>query len=304
MELSDGPERRPINRGILGINSFFNDTRFGSIESQFSDIRSNLGISRFRVLVRWDDGAQGSPGSTPAFPLLDEIISASGGAEILLITTGTPSWMNNSGNWVNGNPRTTFIEKWFKPLVQHVRSFSNVKSIQVWNEPNSPSFSENSVLGVLNNPSNYVELLAAARNVIDSEAPSINLLNASTSAINQNYPDTLEYNRAMIDAGAESLVDIWAIHYYGQQFENLIQDNGVADFLNQLSKPIWVSESGAQGINNQLKYGEETWPYLTDKVPGIQRIYIYQYAEPGDDNSSYGLRTLTNVSDLYVWLRG
>lgn len=263
-----------------------------------------MGLTRFRVLVRWDTGSQPSPSSTPNFPLFDQIVAASGGAEILIVTTGLPSWMSNSANWIDGNPRTTFIEKWFKPLVQHVKAYSNVRAIQVWNEPNSPSFSENSTLGVLESPSNYVELLASARNVIDSEAPSINLLNAATSAINQNFSETLEYNRSMLNEGADSLVDVWAIHYYGQQFENLIQDNGVADLLNGVSKPIWVTESGAQGVSNQLKYGEETWHYIKEKVPGIQRIYIYQYAEPGDDNSSYGLRTLSNVSDLYVWLKG
>ena len=303
LELADGPDRQPIDRSLLGINAFFNDSRFGSFSAQSSDIRDNLKISRLRILLRWDTGSQPTPGSTPVFPLFDEIINASEGSDILIVTTGVPSWMQNEGNWIGGNPRTTFIEKWFKPLVQHVKGHGNVRAIQVWNEPNNPSFSENSTLGVLTSGANYVELLAGAKNVIDSEAPSIKLLNAATTAINQNFPETLNYNKDMRDAGADSLVDVWAVHYYGQQFENLIRNDGVSDFLNGISAPIWVTESGAQGINNQLKYGEETWHYIKEKVPGIERIYIYQYADASAPEVTYGLKTLNNVSDLYVWLR-
>jgi hypothetical protein len=85
-----------------------------------------------------------------------------------------------------------------------------------------------------------------------------------------------------------------------------VRGGGVADFLNGLPKPIWITESGAQGVNSQLEYGERVWPFLTDKIPGIERIYQYQFAEATPADVTYGLRNLSGdlpVSDLYVHLR-
>ena len=33
----------------------------------------------------------------------------------------------------------------------------------------------------------------------------------ATTAINQNYSGTLDYNRGMRDAGAADIVDVWAV---------------------------------------------------------------------------------------------
>jgi len=84
-----------------------------------------------------------------------------------------------------------------------------------------------------------------------------------------------------------------------------VQKDGVADFLNSLSKPIWITESGIQG-SEQLPYVETVWPFLREKVSGIDRIYYYQYANPGSATNNYGMRTTDAqfpVSDLYVFLR-
>lgn len=302
-EIIEGIERKPIPRSKLAVNAFFNDSRFGSIPSQMSDVTQNLGLRRIRVLARWDNGSQSSPGATPSFGLLESILSnAPSNAEILVVATGVPSWMSNSANWVNGNPRVTYVERWLKPLLRKVRQYGVVKAVQVWNEPNSGLFSENNVMQVRTSPENYTELMALSKNAFDSEAGSIQLVMGATTAINQNFPETLNYNRALRDAGVDSLIDVWAIHYYGQQFENVIQDGGVRDFLQGISKPIWMTESGVQGSDKQLKYGEETWPYLLEKIPSIDRIYIYQYTEGTEASSSYGLRNLNGVSDLYNWL--
>jgi len=140
----------------------------------------------------------------------------------------------------------------------------------------------------------------------ESIAPAKLVVTAAITAINQNYPESLNYNRAMRDAGAQDYSDVWAIHYYGKQYENLIRPGGVRDFANGLSQPIWVTESGAQVVNKQLASGEEVWPYLQEKIPGIQRIYQYQFPEASDPGSTYRLRNLSAnaaLSDLYVWLR-
>lgn len=149
-------------------------------------------------------------------------------------------------------------------------------------------------------------MLALANSVAKDAAPGKLLLNAATTAINQNFPETRDYNRAMRDAGAVDLVDVWAVHYYGKQYENVIRSGGVADFLNGLNKPVWITESGAQGVNNQLAYAEEVWPYLQEHIDRLERIYYYQFTEATPPDTTYGLRNLSAsmpVSDLYTYLR-
>ena len=305
-DLANGVERRPIDASILGLNAFFNDGRFGSIESQFSDITQTLRLGHVRILFNWDDSAAPSPSSDPVFPLIDAILeNAPQGTDALIIITGLPSWMRQKENWIDGDAGVTFVEKCVRPAAARYRAHPRVTGFQIWNEPNMASNPDNGVMGFAD-PVQYVAMLARASSVIRDLAPGKLVLNAATTAINQHFPETRDYNRAMRDAGAASFVDAWAAHYYGAQYENVIRDGGVAEFLNGLGKPIWFTESGAQGVNAQLPYGERTWPYLQEHIDRLERIYVYQYAEATAPESTYGLRNLSAaapVSDLYVWLR-
>ena len=70
---------------------------------------------------------------------------------------------------------------------------------------------------------------------------------------------------------------------------------------------IWITESGEQGPNDQLEYVETTWPFLTEKIPGISRIYYYEYSSTAAITQSFGLRNTDQafpVSDFYVDLIG
>jgi len=110
----------------------------------------------------------------------------------------------------------------------------------------------------------------------------------------------------MKEAGAESVIDVWGIHIYGEQFERIIEDDGVRDFLNGLSVPVWITESGERGVNNQLAYVETVWPFLREKIPGIDYIFYYQFASIESSGQAYGLKNLDAafpVSDLYIFLR-
>jgi hypothetical protein len=76
--------------------------------------------------------------------------------------------------------------------------------------------------------------------------------------------------------------------------------------LNSIQKPIWLTESGEQGPNNQLAYVETAWPFLSDKVSGIQRFYYFEYGSTVPAEQNFGLRTTDSnfpVSDLYINLR-
>jgi hypothetical protein len=307
LDIVQDPERKPIDKSITGMNAFAADARFGTPAQQFADVKSELGLSYVRLLFAWNDGVQGTPGAEPNFSFYDDLVAAlPAGLEGLVVLTDVPSWMSNSANWIDGDPRKTFAELWVRKVAERYASSASLVGFQIWNEPNDPSNPDNTLLGFIDNAGNYVSMLSFAHAASKQVAPSKLVLNAATTAINQNFPLTVDYNRAMRDAGAENYTDRWAVHYYGRQFENISRGGGVADFLNGLSMGVWVTESGAQGVNNQLAYVEQVWPYLREKVPSIERFYYYQYAEPTDPLTSYGLRTLQPnfpVSDLYIYLR-
>ncbi|MCI5065190.1 glycoside hydrolase family 5 protein [bacterium] len=308
LDLADGVPRRTIDTSRLGMNAFVNDARFGTVGEQFREVRDTLGLNFVRVLLVWNEAVQPAPGGRRDFSFYDSIIeSIPAGMDALVILTGIPSWMSDSANWTDGSPRTTFVEQWVRPAVRRYGGNGRVIGFQIWNEPNMVSNGQNATLDVLGNEGavNYVEMLARAANVVRENAPGKLVVNAASTAIAQNFSETLDYNRAMRDAGIYEFIDIFAIHYYGKQFENLVRSGGVRGFLNSVPKPIWVTETGAQGVNEQLPYGEEVWPYLREQIPGIDRIYVYQFTD-ADGPGSYGLRNPSAdfpVSDLYLHLR-
>ncbi len=303
----DEVPRKDIDTTRLGVNAFVNDSRFGTARQQFNEVHDTLRLNFVRILLNWDDNVQPTPSATPNFNFYDDVIAAlPPGVDALVVVTGLPSWMANSGNWTDGNPRTTFVERWVRRVVSRYGRRGAVIGFEIWNEPNMRDNSENVTLGIAESADNYVEMLARAFNVVRELAPGKLVLNAATTAINQNFSETLDYNRAMRDAGAQNFLDKWAIHYYGKQFENVRRSGGVSDFLNGLSKGVWVTESGAQGVNHQLAYGEQVWPFLREEIPGIERIYAYQFTEASPSDVTYGMRTLDPafpVSDLYIALR-
>jgi len=299
------PNRKTIDVSRLGANAFVNDGRFGSINAQFRELRDRLGIRHVRVLFAWTDGVQPTPSSSLNFSFYDDILDGlPSDMDALIILTDLPSWMTNPANWVGGNPRRTFVDKWVKPAAERYSRYARVTGFQIWNEPNDTANPDNNTLDVTTSPENYVELLSRAENVIRNAGRKL-VVSAATTAINQNYPESLNYNRGMRDAGALEVLDIWGMHYYGKQFENVKRDGGVADFFGGITKPVWVTESGAQGVNSQLAYGEQVWPFLRDEIPQIERIYQYQFTEATPSDVSYGMRTLDGdfpVSDLYIHL--
>lgn len=300
-ELINGPERKTIDTSRLGINAFVNDARFGGVSAQFGEVSETLGIRYVRLLFNWDDQVQPSAAATPNFSFYDAIAaSIPSGLEAIVVLNGVPSWVSGA------HARSTFVDQFVRKIAQRYRSNGRIVGWEIWNEPNMVSEVDNQTLGLVDSPENYVELLAMAHSVIKSISPNKLVINAATTAINQNFPDSLDYNQRLVAAGGENFIDRYNVHYYGRQFENVVVPGGVAEFLNGRAAPIWVTESGAQGVNNQLAYGEQVWPFLLEKVPAIARIYIYQFTEATPSGSTYGLKNLSSdfpVSDLYLSLR-
>jgi hypothetical protein len=307
IDLAQGVPRKTIDTDKLGTNAFVNDGRFGSISAQFGEVKNTLRLNFVRILFAWDDNVQPSPGSAPNFSFDDNIAaSIPSGMDAIVVITGVPGWMSNPANWIDGNPRKTFAELWARKVAERYAGNGRIIGYEVWNEQNMLSNPDNAALQIDTIAANYAELLKFSFQAIRAAAPGKLVLSGATTSINQNFPDTLRYNKDMQAAGALDFCDVWSIHYYGKQFENLVRDGGVADFLNDLHKEVWVTESGVGGVNEQLAYGEQVWPFLIDNVPSIARIYQYQFAEAKPSDVTYGMKNLdpgAPVSDLYVYLR-
>ena len=304
LDLIEGVDRRPINLARFGLNAFSNQGFAGTICSQFSEIKNTLGITAVRVLFNWDDNVQPTPNSSLNFSFYDDILDCiPSGMTALVILMETPSWMSDPSRWDGGNPRLTFANRWARVVASRYAGHPRISGYQIWNEPNNAGFPANERLSVLQEPINFVELTSFASDAIRAEDPTKLIISGATTSIAQNYPSALNYNKMLVEAGLLSLVDIYGIHYYGTNFERLIGE--VDDFLNSVSLPIWVTETGKTGVNNQLEYAERTLPFLRERVNGIDRIFWYRFAENRPANESFGLRTPDPdfpVSDLYIYL--
>jgi hypothetical protein len=305
IDAAEGVPRRTIDVTRMGVNAFANERFAGSICDQYQEVSKTLNIKFVRVLFSWNDGIQPTPQSSPFMGFYDDIVNClPRDVDALAVLTGVPSWMNDSANWINGNPRQTFVENWVKIVASRYKGKRRIVGYQIGNEPNNSEFPENSTLDLVMSPSNFVELVAMASNAVKGIDSSKLVVNGATTGISQRFPETLDYNRSLRDAGLEEFVDRFAIHYYGTNFEKFLLE--VKDFLNASTRPIWVTESGIVGFDQQLAYVEQVWPFLREHVEGVDRIYYYQFAENAPADISFGLKTPDPsfpVSDLYVHLQ-
>lgn len=299
-------DREQIDTNTMGVNAFANDLRFGDVRSQLREVKETLGLNHIRVLLHWNDQIQPRKRDRPQFGFYDQIIrSIPRGVDALIIINGLPSWMHDEQNWIDGNPRKTFVKKWARKVIRRYKRKRKVIGFQIWNEPNDSTNINNQVLGMDTSPENYVDLLRRSRKVTRRFARRKLVVGAATTSISQNFPETLDYNRELAALGAQELMDIWAIHYYSIRLETFFL-GGVGDFLDSVTRPIWVTESGEKGTTTQLEYVEQLWPFLSDQIPGIERFYYYRFTEDAPADVTFGLRNLTpgqELSDLYIHLR-
>lgn len=300
------PEAKPIDITRTGVNNFFNESGFGSNSEQFLEIRDTLGLKYVRVLLAWTDDVQPTPSSEVNYGFFDRIFaSIPPGVDVLVVLAHTPSWMTDSSNWT-GSAINTWVERWVRPTVAHYRNTPGIVGYEVWNEPDLTVVPSDKALQLENSPENYAELQRLSSIVIRSLDSRRKIVMGATKSIQQDFPNPLNYNKKLRDLGVEGYVDIWGIHYYGKQFESFITRSGVKDFMNSLQRPIWLTESGKSGPSEQLDYVQTVWPFLRENVPGIDRIYYYQFASRAALSDNYGLKTgdaSAPVSDLYVYLR-
>src|SRR5262249_11399576 len=152
----DQPGREDIDRSKLGVNNFFlNSEQFGSIPDQYSDITQTLKIRFVRILIAWTDGVQGSPGVSLNLGFADAILdNIPAGTDVLVVLSHTPNWMSDSSNWIDGDPRKTFVEKFVRPVVSRYAGHRGIVGWEVFNEPDLLTVPSDSSLG-LDDPDNY-----------------------------------------------------------------------------------------------------------------------------------------------------
>lgn len=300
------PDRKPIDPDRTGVNNFFVDSQFGDISTQAHTIRDTLKLHFVRVLFAWTSDVQSSPDADPNYSFYDSILdNIPSGVDVLVVLSHTPNWMTDSNNWIGGDPRETWVQRWLKPTVQRYAGNGKIIGYEIFNEPDLITVASDTVLGV-SDPNNYFQMLNSGSSVIRSIDPTKLVLNAATRSIQQDFPNPLNFNRDLKNLGAEALVDVWNVHYYGKQFDNFTQ--GVDSFLGDLGVPIWVTESGEQGPTQQLAYVETVWPFLDDQLGAgkIQRFYYYQFASPEPVDQNYGIFTTNSsfpISDLGIFLK-
>lgn len=159
-------------------------------------------------------------------------------------------------------------------------------------------------MGVSDSPENYYQMLKTGAKFLRKRAKKLKVIPAATTSIFQNFPDTLQYNQKLQELGMQKWVDVWAIHLYGTNFEQMYF--GVGSFLNSLNMPIWVTESGRPGVSRQLNYAQKWWPFLESEIPNTQRIYHYRYSEDTNSEETYALKNHSSsspTSDLYNHLK-
>ena len=103
-DIVTGVERKPIDTQRLGVNAFVNDSRYGSIQGQFLEVRDQLKLSFVRVLFNWDSNVQPTPTSEINFSFYDDIVAAlQNGVDALVVVTGLPNWMSDTLYLVHPN---------------------------------------------------------------------------------------------------------------------------------------------------------------------------------------------------------
>lgn len=133
--------------------------------------------------------------------------------------------------------------------------FVGALAFQVLNEPAH-------FLGIA--PDHYVqELLAPAYEDLKRLAPDISVL----AAAEIGNLDGIARLRNMQEAGVEAFCDRVAYHVYGR---NLLP------YLAGLArKPVWVTESGVEGVEGHLAWHRDVLPEIKERIGNVERVYYY-----------------------------
>jgi len=73
--------------------------------------------------------------------------------------------------------------------------------------------------------------------------------------------------RAMLEAGLEAHCDRVAYHVYSRSL--------LRSLSGLVRRPVWVTESGAEGTANHLPWVRDVFPEIRERIADVERIFIY-----------------------------
>ena len=286
-----------LDASRLGINNFFIHPVFGTTKQQFGQI-NKIGIKYVRVLFAW---SQKDKSSKLDFSLYDDIVnSCPDDTKLLVVVAHSPEWFVHEHQTLD-EAQDSWFNEWFRPVIDRYKTSNKIVGYEIWNEPDSLSLPSDSLLG-LNQPENYMKLLRKCSAYITHVDHSKKIVLTATLSIQQNYPKHLDYNKKLVAGGAQDLVDVYNIHYYGDNHIDLLKTDGVVDFLNGLRLPIWVTETGANS-RKQLEQFEITYNFFSKYLKNRVELFFHYIFTDDDTLSAYSMLDINgNNSDLYNFL--
>ena len=287
----------PFDRSIIGINNTFTDSGFGEPKEQF-DIINDLRIKHIRVIFPW---LQPTEKKKIDFSFYDKIInSCPDDTKLLIVIAHSPEWFVHVHEDLE-HAQDHWFEGWFKPVVDRYKPSKKIIGYEIFNEPDAILMSSDSLLG-LNVPENYMRLLRKCSAYITDVDSSKKIVMSATATLRDNSAH-LEYNKELIRLGIQDLVDVYSIHCYDGEYVSWLKTNGIVDFLNSIKLPIWITETGTHGLENQTFLNfSKTYKFFKRFVPGVKMFYIYTLVD--HTSKEFGiLDHLGNTnSDLYYTL--
>ena len=287
------PRFKELDLENFGLNAFFNQPSLGSVSEQASDIKQ-MGVGIVRILFNWNDAVQNGENSPIDFSFYDDIEN-----NLRLKNCGALVVLNGMPSWVKGkeNPTDYFLTYIRKVVERYVNS-SVILGYQIGNETNDGS-EENKIYG-FDKPENYAYIFKKACAIVRGINHNVIVTNSATTSVVQNFPNTIKYNRGMIDAGILDFVDVFSFHYYGDSYWNFYRPGGAYRFLKTINKEMWITEIGCNDVNRHKSYAFEKIGYLREKFHNISIVLWYQY-DGGGYTMDYGL--LPANSELYKYLK-
>lgn len=287
-----------IPRDKLGVQDEFVASPKGDPAAQGNDIRTTLKLRHVRTSFFFDETFLPSDGAPPDFARFDTILAAiPPDTDLLPILTFAPGWLANRADW-----KTVFVDQFVIPVLDRYGKDGRIAGWEIWNEPDGFCNGRGAPAGVLDcSAADYVDLVSKVAPEIRKRSGAL-VVGAASTSINQSFPDNFNFNQSMVSAGLLNSVDVYNFHWYGEQLEKLTF-GGIGDFLNATGKRVWCTESGAQGVTNQLSHAQDVFPSLDSHISRLDRIYIFTYFDGGASASTFGLVAGDGTeSDLYQFL--
>lgn len=315
------------------------DIVFGTpAEDELRDVdeAAQLGADVIRVAVHWSGLEPLQKGQYAAWYLerLDGLVARARerGVKVLLTPLFTPCWAAR-GVAADAHPcadRARLASLSIKPP-ERVQDYADVAAflaarygdalagIEVWNEPNHPSFFESA-----DPAADYAALLAATHRAVKAASPATRIVAGAVAGADTGFLQRL------YDAGIQGHYDVLSLHIYndGRAPEELIDARYAAStFLQGLraarattqanddSHPVWLTELGwntstqrgalwSDGVTpqQQADYLGRALAMLRDPSSGIgfpSAVFVYRLRDTGADASdpqqNYGLESVDRV---------